>query len=188
MVSIASPSSPIARDGTPRARYDVGVPLGLALLVVLGTALLGAAAPRSTDIVAVDDFIDAPRALFGRTRAAVERALGAPLSVRPRVLPGGPTSAAEAVDELLYPGLTVAVSQRSGVMRRVAITEPRWSLPRGLNVGTARPQVETVLGEPQLVADASVLYLDADGFPNTVEFHFRDDRVRRIEWSYAPAD
>jgi len=73
-------------------------------------------------------------------------------------------------------------------MRRVAITEPRWSLPRGINVGTERAQVEAVLGEPQLVSDASALYLDADGFPNTVEFHFRDDRVRRIEWSYAPAD
>ena len=162
--------------------------LGLALLVLLSAALPGVAAPRPTDIVAVDDFIDAPRALFGRTRAAVERALGPPASIRPRVLPAAPTGAAEAVDELLYRGLAVAVSHRSSAMRRVEITEPRWSLPRGLNVGTPRAQVEAVLGEPQLVSDASVLYLDADGFPNTVEFHFRDDRVRRIEWSYAPAD
>jgi len=164
------------------------VRLGLALLVLVSAALPGAAAPRPTDIVAVDDFIDAPRALFGRTRAAVERALGPPSAVRARLLAAGPTSAAEAVDELVYSGLTVVVSQRSSAMRRVAITEPRWSLPRGLNVGTERAQVEAVLGEPQLVSDASALYLDADGFPNTVEFHFRDDRVRRIEWSYAPAD
>ena len=118
----------------------------------------------------------------------MERALGPPSAVRARLLAAGPTSAAEAVDELVYSGLTVVVSQRSSAMRRVAITEPRWSLPRGLNVGTERARVEAVLGEPQLVSDASALYLDADGFPNTVEFHFRDDRVRRIEWSYAPED
>ena len=68
------------------------------------------------------------------------------------------------------------------------ITEARWSLPRGLNVGTQRRRVEETLGEPQLVSDVSVLYLDADGFPNTVEFHFRGDRVQRIEWSFAPID
>jgi len=158
------------------------------VLLVLAPLAARADAVRGTDIVAVDDFIDAPRALFGRTRAAVERTLGAPASVRPRVLPASPAVAAEPADELRYPGLVVAVSRRSSVMRRVEITEPRWRLPRGLNVGTERRQVEAVLGEPQLVSDASVLYLDADGFPNTVEFHFRDDRVRRIEWSFAPAD
>ena len=162
----------------------------IALLALLGSTVAAGAA-RSTDIRAVDDFIDAPRALFGRTRAAVEHALGAlgpPSAVRARLLAAGPTSAAEAVDELVYSGLTVVVSQRSSAMRRVAITEPRWSLPRGLNVGTERAQVEAVLGEPQLVSDASALYLDADGFPNTVEFHFRGDHVRRIEWSFASTE
>jgi hypothetical protein len=32
------------------------------------------------------------------------------------------------------------------------------------------------------------MYLYADGFPNTVEFYFRDGRVRRIEWTFAAAD
>ena len=159
----------------------------IALLLLLGsTAAAGAA--RSTDIRAVDDFIDAPRALFGRTRVAVERTLGAPLAVRARTLAAAPNVPAEAGDELAYPGLAVTVSRRSSLVRRVEIIEPRWTLPGGLNVGTARAKVEAHLGEPQLVSDASVLYLDADGFPNTVEFHFRADHVHRIEWSFASTE
>ncbi|HTO13340.1 MAG TPA: hypothetical protein VMQ51_17330 [Candidatus Binatia bacterium] len=158
----------------------------LALLLLLASAAPSGAA--RTDIVAVDDFIDAPRALFGRTRAAVEGALGPPLSVRPTTVQASPTAAAEPADLLAYAGLVVVVSGRSAPVRRVEITEPRWTLPSGLNVGTPRAQVEATLGEPQLVSDASVLYLDADGFPNTVEFHFRAGHVRRIEWSYAAAD
>ena len=152
---------------------------------VLALLLLAAG---STDIVAVDDVINAPRGLFGRTRAAVERVLGPPLSVQPRTLPATPTAPAEPAEQLAYAGLAVTVSSRSSSVRLVEITEPRWALPRGLNVGSARAQVEATLGEPQLTGGTSVLYLDADGFPNTVEFHFRGDRVRRIEWSYAAAD
>jgi hypothetical protein len=155
------------------------VPTVLVLLALLAPA---------TDIVAVDDVIGAPRALLGRTRAAVERTLGAPPAVRPRMLASAPTTAAEPVDELLYPGIVVAVSHRTGTVRRVEISEPRLALPRGLNVGSERGRVEAVLGEPQLVSDASALYLDADGFPNTVEFYFRDGHVARIEWMFAPAD
>ena len=158
------------------------------LIVVALLASAAAAAAGQTDIVAVDDVIGAPRALFGRTRESVERAVGAPLSVQPARLDATPTSPAEAADQLRYAGLVVTVSRRSAAVRRVEISEPRWTLPRGLTVGTPRAQVEATLGEPQLISDASVLYLDADGFPNTVEFHFRDGRVRRIEWSYAPAD
>jgi hypothetical protein len=156
---------------------DVGA-VAVALVALLG----------STDIVAVDDLINAPRTLFGRTRAAVERALGPPTAVRPRALPPAPGAPLEAVDELTYPGLAIAVSRRSSRVRRVTIDEPRWPLPRDLNVGSSRARVQAVLGEPQLVSDVSVLYVDADGFPNTVELHFRDDRVRRIEWSFAGTD
>ena len=155
--------------------------------MLIALVLLALLAP-ATDIVAVDDVIDAPRALFGRARAAVERALGPAPTVRPRVLAGAPGVAPEPVDELIYPGVVVDVSRRTTTVRRVEISAPRFTLPRGLGVGVARARVEAVLGEAQLVSDASVLYLDADGFPNTVEFHFRDDRVQRIEWSFAPAD
>ncbi len=151
---------------------------------------LAAAAQRvpPTDIRAVDELIDVPHALFGRSRATVERALGPPDVVRARTLPGGRSTAVDPIDELAYPGIVLGISRGPAGLRRVEIREPRWPLPLGLNVGVARDLVEATLGEPQTVTDASALYLYADGFPNTVEFHFRDGRVQRIEWLYAPAD
>jgi hypothetical protein len=137
--------------------------------------------------VAVDDFIDAARAAFGRTRAQVERGLGTPPQVRARTLADG-VGPAEAVDELIYPGVAIFVSRRSAAVRRVVLSEARTPLPRGLTVGVPRADVEGALGEPQATSNASVMYLYADGFPNTVEFHFRDGRVRRIEWTFAASD
>jgi hypothetical protein len=161
---------------------------GLVLLVVAGTARVDAQPLPPTDLVAVDEYIDAPLALFGRTRPAVERTLGAPAAIRPRTLPGGRRAATDAVDELAYPGVVIGVSRRSAAVRRVEITEPRWALPRGLTIGVSRSLVEHVLGEPQAATDVSILYLYSDAYPETVEFYLRGDRVRRIEWLYAPAD
>ena len=95
----------------------------------------------------------------------------------------------DAVDELVYPGVTIFVSRRSAAVRRVVLSARphaaaagprRWTWPRA--------SVERALGEPQAASDTSVMYLYADGFPNTVEFYFRDGRVRRIEWTFAASD
>ena len=162
-----------------------GVVVGLALTL---TATASGQRIPPTDLVAVDQFIDAPRALFGRTRATVEHTLGTPVTIRARSLPGGPRHPLDAVDELAYPGVVIGVSRSSAGLRRVEITEPRWTLPRNLNVGVARDCVEAMLGEPQTTTDTSALYLYSDAYPDTVEFYFRAGRVSRIEWLYAPAD
>ena len=159
---------------------------GLRRLVIL--LLLGAPAAAQgigpTVITRVDDLIDAPHALFGRTRAEVERALGAPLEVRPRMVPGLlKPEAVERLSELAYPGARIGVSP-SAALRRVEITTPAYALPHGLNVGATRRHVEETLGEPQELTDARYLYLYSDGYPNTVEVYFRDHRVYRIEWNY----
>ena len=169
-------------DRTWRFTLNLGV-----VLVLLGPARGPAETVRPTDIVAVDDFIDAGRSVFGRTRAQVEHTLGPPPEVRDRTLADG-VGPAEAVDELVYPGVAIFVSRRSAAVRRVVLSEPRASLPRGLTVGVPRGDVERVLGEPQRASDASVMYLYADGFPNTVELYFRDGRVRQIEWTFAASD
>ena len=163
------------------------VPLAL-LLVVTAVVGAGAQGPPPTDLRAVDEFIDAPRALFGRTGDAVERALGAPVARRARAMPGSSHAVLDPVEELVYPGAVVFVSRRSAGLRRVQITEPHWAWPRGLNVGVPRGQVERALGEPQVATDVIMLYLYSDAYPDTVEFHFGDGRVQRIEWLYAPAD
>src|SRR5213594_2193106 len=135
------------------------------LLMLLVAPPPAAAGP--TDIARVDDYIDAPRALFGRTRAELERRLGAPVSERPR-----PEGVA-----LSWPGLDVTVSRAAGV----ALHAAGRPLPHGLDVGAPRAGVEAVLGAAVEMTDVRYFYLDADGFPNSVEFFFRDGRVTRIE-------
>jgi hypothetical protein len=92
------------------------------------------------------------------------------------------------VIELSYPGVVVTVPGASSTLRRVEVSAARWVLPRGLNIGVPRGRVEDTLGAPQLARDVSALYLYSDGYPDTVEFFLRDDRVHRIEWVYAPAE
>jgi len=130
----------------------------LACLVALGGH---AAAIGPTLIPRVDELIDAPRARFGRTRVEIERALGAPP----------------------YPGLVIRYSS-AAALKSVAITAPTYHLPQGIGIGTSRSDVERLLGEPQELTDGRYLYLYSDGYPDTVEFYFRDGRVRGIEWTY----
>jgi len=143
--------------------------LGLLLLAVVPVPALAG----STNIPRVDDYIDAPRALFGRTRAELERRLGAPTSERPR---------GDGV-ALAWPGLEVALS-RSARVASVVVSAAGRSLPHGLDVGVPRARVEAVLGEAVETTDDRWFYPDADGFPNSVEFFFRDGRVTRIEWRF----
>jgi hypothetical protein len=170
----------------PRGLVELA--LSISLVVLAATLAAGTPAVAPTDIVAVDEFIDAPHVLFGRTRAAVERALGAPLAVEVRTLAGASSGSVERVDSLTYRGVVIAVAPGSAAVRRVQISEARWTLPRGLNIGVTRERVASVLGEPQLVTDSSMLYLYSDAYPSTVEFLFRGDHVHRIEWLYAPAE
>lgn len=143
--------------------------IGLLLLAVVPLPALAG----STDIPRVDDYIDAPRALFGRTRAELERRLGAPASERPR---------GQGV-ALSWPGLEVALS-RSARVAGVVVSAAGRPLPHGLDVGVLRARVEAVLGEALETTDDRWFYPDADGFPNSVEFFFRDGRVIRIEWRF----
>ena len=72
----------------------------LATALVLLALVGGSQAAGRTDIARVDEYIDAPRALFGRTRAELERRLGAPAGERRRT--GGVA--------LSWPGLEVTLS------------------------------------------------------------------------------
>src|SRR5438876_12366768 len=97
--------------------------LSLALLVIPGAAV--AAAP--TDIARVDDYIDAPRALFGRTRAELERRLGVPTQERLRAGSIG----------LVWACLEVAMSRSARAARICVRAAGRW-LPYGLDRGALR--------------------------------------------------
>src|SRR5205814_1185298 len=127
-------------------KYSGRQPASTALTAIFSTVARprrGATSPMSSSAARP------PASTAARPRAAVEQALGPPLSVRPRTLPATPIAPAEPAHALAYAGLVVTVSSRSSTVRGVEITEPRWTLPRGLNVGTPRAQVEATLGEPQ---------------------------------------
>jgi len=159
--------------------------VGLAGLV---SSLAAAGPVGPTDIVRVDDYIGAPRILFGRTAAEAGRVLGPPTGAEP----GAVASYLDPADlrptqRLTYPGLLIDVLA-SGRIRRVRITAPGRSLPFGLDVGSRRDDVERVLGEPQESTDGHVMYLYSDAFPDTVHFYLRDGSVRAIEWNFGSAE
>jgi hypothetical protein len=158
----------------------------LASLAVLGALAAGAAGP--TDIVRVDDYIGAPRALFGRSGADVERTLGPPLTAEAaRVASYRDAAVFRATRRLAYPGLVIDVLE-GGRVRRVRIAAPGRGLPFGLDIGAERVEVERVLGEPQEADDSHLMYLYSDGYPDTVHFHLRSARVREIEWNFGSAE
>jgi len=160
--------------------------LALVAVSILACAAAGAAGP--TDIVRVDDYIDAPRALFGWTRAEVERALGPPQETAAGAVSSYRDPAVfRATRRLSYPGMMIDVLD-TGRIRRVRIGRPGRGLPFGLDVGSPRDEVERVLGEPQEAADDHLMYLYSDGYPETVHFHLRDGRVRGIEWNFGSAE
>jgi hypothetical protein len=158
----------------------------LLTVAVAGPGAVDAVGP--TDIVRVDDYIGAPRALFGRTGAEVERALGPPLGAEPGAVPTYRDPAVfHATRRLSYPDLVIDVLP-TGTLRRVRIGAPGRGLPFGLDVGTSREEIERALGEPQESSDSHLMYLYSDGYPDTVHFHLRDGSVRGIEWNFGSAE
>jgi len=158
----------------------------LASLTALGALAAWAAGP--TDIVRVDDYIGAPRALFGRLGAEIERALGPPLQAEAAAVASYRDPAVfRATRRLSYPGLLIDLLD-TGRVRRVRIGVPGRGLPFGLDVGTSRADVEGILGEPQEAGDSHLMYLYSDGYPDTVHFHLRNGRVREIEWNFGSAE
>ena len=163
-------------------------PRGGRAVAALVCARASAAAAGPTDVVRVDEFIGAPRALFGRTGAQLERTLGRPeTEERGAVASYRDPAVFRAARRLAYPGLVVDVLD-TGAVRRVRVQRPGLGWPLGLDVGSPREEVERVLGEPTRADDGQLVYGYSDGFPDTVEFALRDGRVRRIEWNYGSAE
>src|SRR3989442_8643745 len=144
----------------------VALLLTLALLVIPGAG----AAAGPTDIARVDAYIDAPRAMFGRTRAELERRLGAPAQERLRA----------GTIVLSWPGLEVAMS-RSARVAAISVRAAGRPLPYGLDVGAPRTRVEAVPGQAQDTTDEPALYLDARGVPYSGEVFFRDLPVTLVQ-------
>ena len=151
-------------------------------VAVIAWLAIPALADAMTDIPRVDEFIDAPRVLFGDSLPAVVHVLGPPVA-EDRGARGTLRDplVTRQVQRLTYPGMRLEIHDR---LVAVEITAPGRGLPWGLDVGASRAAVETILGDAQEAADDRLLYLYSDGFPKTVTFHLREGRVRKIEWEY----
>jgi hypothetical protein len=162
---------------------------GLCLLLILAFLRPGAAgAAGQTDIARVDDYIGAPRAMFGRSGAEVERTLGPPHQTESGAVATYRDPAVfRSTRRVSYPGLVIDVLA-TGRVRRVRIARSGRGLPFGLDVGSPREEVERVLGEAQEAADGHLMYLYSDGYPETVHFHLREGRVHDIEWNFGSAE
>ena len=169
------------------ARWERWVASLASLAALWSPAPPWAAGP--TDIVRVDDYIGAPRTLFGRTRRR-DRAGARPAApgrgrARWRATAIPPSSAPPG--DCPITGLVIDLLD-TGRVRRVRIEAPGRGLPFGLDVGTSRADVERILGEPQEAEDSHLMYLYSDGYPDTVHFHLRNGRVREIEWNFGSAE
>lgn len=153
---------------------------------MLGAGPVRAAGP--TDIVRVDDYIGAPRALLGRTGVEVVELLGPPLRTDRGAVPSYRDPVVVwPTQRLSYPGLVIDVLP-TGRLRRVRVSIAGRGLPFGIDVGSLREEVERFLGEPQESVDEHIMYLYSDGYPETVHFHLRDGRVHGIEWNFGSAE
>src|SRR3989442_13271080 len=112
----------------------VALLLTLALLVSPGAG----AAAGPTDIARVDDYIDAPRALFGRTRAELERRLGGPTQERLRA----------GTIVLFWPGLAVAMSPSARVAA-ISVRAAGRPLPDGVRLDPTPARLWTALAQKQ---------------------------------------
>lgn len=154
----------------------------LAVALTVAVAVASGTLAGATDIARVDEYIDAPRTVFGDSHDEVLRALGPPLGRGTRLRGTFRDPAVRrTVERLAYPGLVVELYDR---LVRVELMAPGHRMPWGLDVGAPRAALAAVLGAPQESSDTRVRYLYSDGFPKTVTFHIESGRVHRIDWEY----
>jgi hypothetical protein len=84
--------------------------------------------------------------------------------------------------------LLQSVFQAEGVPRRVLVSElevsdPKWIVKYGLNVGADVARIREVLGAPQKTDASTWRYEDANG--NAVIFTIAVDRIAKVRWAWA---
>lgn len=178
----------------------------IALVVIAGSAACQTMRPIAADEVTPARFIyDGWR--LGTTTDEIRNHLGAPMHLRVREVPN--RHAPEQIDEirqLEYDGLILTIYKVNDEARRelpisIAVTNPRFAIGWGLNVGTTKEEVRRVLGKASetpncessrrngnqiahpLTGDCGWQYSDGEAGSEVI-FWFEDDRVYRIDWSF----
>jgi len=83
---------------------------------------------------------------------------------------------------LIFEGLTlygfVTPKQELG-LTRVIITNPRWKIREGLDVGTSADRIERVLGTPK---EKGAEFLKYEGETEQVHFYVQKNRITKVEF------
>jgi len=144
----------------------------------------------------VDKFIKNGLAFkLGKSRAKIINNLGEPKSIHvekantPSALS---TYAAEGVAdetyELFYDGLFIslyhAAVEKEDLLQHVSITDSKYKVRWGLDVGCSKQKVKSVLGKPSEEDEFAFVYKNELGSESYVHFYFVNDIVYKIDWWY----
>lgn len=99
-----------------------------------------------------------------------------------------PNEIVDEIHRLYYDGLSIeiykATEGNKELLQTLSVTSNKFKVKLGLNVGATKTEIKGVLGNPSNDSDNMWSYVRNDGYPDKVRFHFENDRVTKIEWSY----
>lgn len=144
---------------------------------------------------------------LGATTDQIRKNLGTPTHLRVREVPNRHVpEQTDEIRQLEYDGLILTIYKVGDEAQRelpisIAVTNPRYEIGWGLNVGTTKEEVRRVLGKASettncdssrrngdqaahpLPGDCGWLYSDGDAGSEVI-FWFEHERVYRIDWSF----
>jgi len=154
------------------------------------TALKGSADMSASD--KIDQFIkNGFETKLGRTRKKIIHTLGKPeaIHVEKAKKSGIVEEINDEIYELVYDGLTItiyrAAHENEDLLQHISLTSSVYKVKWGLNIGTTKNTVLSVLGKPSDEDEFSYMYQTQSGIDSSVRFFFKDDIVNKIDWWYS---
>jgi hypothetical protein len=132
---------------------------------------------------------------LGRNRAKIVQHLGNPVDMKVEkanktAASSTPPSAiiADEITELDYDGLRIvlyrAAVENMEMLHQLSVTDARYKVKWGLNIGAAKTDVRAVLGKPDEEQANQYVYKTRYGAESYVQFFFAEDRISRIDWLF----
>lgn len=124
----------------------------------------------------------------GETLAEIITNLGTPQSFKTEKVKN--THNPDQIDEvyeLLYDGLFIEIYKVTETNKEfvtaLSVTDDKYKMKWGLNIGSSRNQVKNVLGNPSEEKNNVYIY-KTDEAPSYVSFYFRNGTMYKIYWSF----
>lgn len=126
--------------------------------------------------------------IIGETVAEVTSNLGNPESFKTeKVKNRHNPEQIDEINELFYDGLYIKIYKVTETNKEfitdLSVTNDRYHMKWGLNVGSSNDEVKNILGSPSEEKHNVFIYR-TDEAPSHVSFYFRNGTVYRIDWSF----